>query len=395
MNEDRARAVLEELDFAGLIALKPVNVYYLTGCWPVLTRMRYDFGALATFPRSPALSPLLIASASLSWDLANRGRDAGDTLIFTSSPAKGHAVDLDASLNARERGWVDIERRRAGQQPEGSAEALARGLRASGMDRGQVAVDDMRVAWLLERVGLTGVECVPAEDVFRRIRMVKTEAELALQRVAAHNNAEAALAAIRQIEAGMRFEDIEQLFRLECARRGSEMISLLAGMSMGGFPDGEVVRGKPFLIDAVSSYAQYFGDFGRTVVVGDPTSKLLARAHANRIGRDAVFEMIRPGVRFSDLVRVGREAQIQAGMPPEVLIVNPHSVGLEHGDNPGRPDVPFNKPVDIVLEPEMVITVDLPYLEVGWGAGHNEDLIQITRTGFVPMHELSDPLVVV
>jgi Xaa-Pro aminopeptidase len=48
-----------------------------------------------------------------------------------------------------------------------------------------------------------------------------------------------------------------------------------------------------------------------------------------------------------------------------------------------------------VLEENMTITMDLPYIEVGWGAGHNEDLIRITKTGYEPLNEESDPLVVV
>ncbi len=42
----------------------------------------------------------------------------------------------------------------------------------------------------------------------------------------------------------------------------------------------------------------------------------------------------------------------------------------------------------------MTITIDLPYIEVGWGAGHNEDLILITETGYQALHTEEDPLVV-
>jgi Xaa-Pro aminopeptidase len=43
----------------------------------------------------------------------------------------------------------------------------------------------------------------------------------------------------------------------------------------------------------------------------------------------------------------------------------------------------------------MTITVDLPYIEAGWGAGHNEDLLLITETGFELLNTEEDPLVVV
>jgi hypothetical protein len=42
----------------------------------------------------------------------------------------------------------------------------------------------------------------------------------------------------------------------------------------------------------------------------------------------------------------------------------------------------------------MTLTVDLPTPEIGWGAIHFEDLIQVTKTGVEPLATLSDPLIV-
>ena len=43
----------------------------------------------------------------------------------------------------------------------------------------------------------------------------------------------------------------------------------------------------------------------------------------------------------------------------------------------------------------MTITVDLPYIEMGCGAGHNEDLILITATGHDTLHATEEPLLVI
>ena len=48
-----------------------------------------------------------------------------------------------------------------------------------------------------------------------------------------------------------------------------------------------------------------------------------------------------------------------------------------------------------MLKKDMVITVDLPFIEVGFGAGHNEDLLLITETGYEVMHSEEQPLVIV
>jgi Xaa-Pro aminopeptidase len=213
-------------------------------------------------------------------------------------------------------------------------------------------------------------------------------------RVAAVNNAIASMNTVKAIEKGMTFQEVERRFQAECAIRGSEMTSFLAGVSIGLFPDGQAVAGKPFLIDAVSHFRQYHGDFSRTVCIGEPPKDVLARAKANKAGRDAAFAAVKAGVKFSELKRIAKDAQVKSGMPSEIIIINPHSVGLEHGDNPVRLDA-GGPPIDTVLEENMVITIDLPYIEVGWGAGHHEDMIRVTKTGYDPMHQEGDPLVVV
>ncbi len=122
---------------------------------------------------------------------------------------------------------------------------------------------------------------------------------------------------------------------------------------------------------------------------------MAARTRAKQIGREAAFEMVKPGVKYSEIRTVGFDAMKKAGMPEEAIIVNPHSVGLQHTDQPYRDNLPYPIAPDIELQPGMTITIDLPYIEVGWGAGHNEDLILITETGYEILNTDEEPLVVV
>ena len=71
-------------------------------------------------------------------------------------------------------------------------------------------------------------------------------------------------------------------------------------------------------------------------------------------------------------------------------------VGLEHGDNPMRMDVPFEMAEDIALEENMVITIDMPYIESRRpGRSSAKTSIRITKTGFEPMHTPGNALVIV
>ena len=201
--------------------------------------------------------------------------------------------------------------------------------------------------------------------------------------------------AINSIEKGMTFAEIDRRFRTEASALGNDTLSFIAGVSLALLPDGITVPGKPFLVDAVSHYNQYHSDFGRTVVIDEPSKETLAREKAHKIGRDAMFDIVKPGVKFSELRRVAKETQIKAGLPEQVVIVSPHSVGLQHDDNPPRLDIPFGGPYDHVLEENTVLTIDLANVEIGWGAGHHEDLFRVTKTGFEYMAPPGDLLVIV
>jgi len=50
---------------------------------------------------------------------------------------------------------------------------------------------------------------------------------------------------------------------------------------------------------------------------------------------------------------------------------------------------------DLTFEENMTLTVDLPTIEMGWGAIHFEDLIVVTKSGAEPLATLSDPLIVI
>ncbi len=414
MNTAQAQAVMEEYDLAGMLALNPVNIYYLTNTIPIGVKMRWEYPSFASLPRDPDQPRFLITTTAQLWDIVNGDRWVPDVIPY-SGPAnaadymgdnakplseppvagsRGYVVDEDAALTPREQRWADSQ---VNVQPSPTPEwALARAMKESGITKGRVAVDDMRIAHLLQRIGADeNIEFVDGDNLFRRIRYVKSAPEIELMRIAGAKNAEAALATARSIERGMSFAEIERRFMTECAARGNDMAFIIAGVTLGFLPDAEVVPGKPFLIDAVSHFQQYHGDFARSIVLGEPSAEVVKRAEAQRAAREATFSILKPGTKYSDIRAAGFDAFKKAGGNPDTLIVNPHSLGLQHTDQPYNDANPWRGGEDIVLKAGMVITVDLPYIEVGFGAGHNEDLLLITGDGYEPLHSEEEPLVIV
>ncbi len=410
VNKARAYDVMARLGLDGLIAGNPLNVYYLANTVTLGVKFRSDPGGFATLPRDPSQPGFFICTTAETWDVANQDREIPETIFYTSAkPGQARAPGVEPAANRprdyahregvvfteREKRWIAAQDKANASVAPGAAWALVRALKASGLTKGRIGVDDLRIKLMLDDIGFTGVTFVPGDDVFKLIRMVKTAPEIELMRIAGRNNAAAAMGAMHRMRPGMRFVDFQDMFRQECADRGSTMTSIILGMPGGMTPDEEAVRSKPYIVDAVSTFCEYAGDFARTLVLGEPTREILARAKANRLAREAVFEIIKPGVAFSTLRDVAFNTMVKAGIPEQLVFVTPHSVGLSHTDQPSRLAGIDETPIQHVLEENMVLTIDLPYVEVGWGGGHNEDLFRVTRTGYEALNPESDPLVVV
>jgi Xaa-Pro dipeptidase len=415
VHRERAREILEELGLDGLIALRPHNVYYLTNTTTTLNQFLAEYPAFATFPRDPEQPSFLISSAGNTWETANADREVSEVIAMSGAsnwreyigagpdqmriepePFRPRSpIAAGVELTKREAAWKQAQETNQTTSAATAEWALVHALKRSGLINGRIAVDDMRVAYLLDKIGIDSVTIVPGDNVFRRIRQVKTDYEVELLRVAQRITQESAMAAARAMEEGMTYEEVRLRFFAEAAARGGDGNFLLLGVTQGLLPDGVVKRGRSYMMDCSVRFKHYQGDFARTISVGEPSGESLKRFKAQQSGREAAFALIKAGVKFHTVEQAARNAAVKAGMPKELPVFGMHSVGLQHGDDPHRMDVPFPVGQELVLAENMVVTLDLPYVEIGWGAGHNEDLLRITTTGYEILNDPGDPLVVV
>jgi Xaa-Pro dipeptidase len=392
-NTARAESVMDRLGVDALLALQPHHVLYLTNHEPRTLNVRWDVSYAALLPRDPAqpvglvvqaLELLFVAGLDLPVDLVEsflaplpdeapvEGIEPG-AVTFSGFPLRA-----GAALTPVLRDKVAISTALAARAAPTAAHALGRLIRAAGLERGRLVADDARApAWLTE-AGLDRVECRYDPGVFKEIRLVKTAAEIERLRHAAVANEAACRAAARAARAGTLQDELEMQFVCECARRGSWAAYLVS--DLGRLPHDRIVAGEPLMLDALSSRRGYYGDFGRTLVVGDVSATLRRRAE----GLDAAWAQaraaIRPGADYESVRRAAVAGAHAAGFPefgPPVA----HSVGLQHTDDPAPPRLHTGVNPNRVLEPGMVINLDMPYIEWGWGALHREDTVVVTETG--------------
>lgn len=406
MHLERAYALMEAEDLQGLVVTDPVNVYHLTGYWPVGARMGpASFRVTALLSRDPA-HPIAVVSPEFTFYYLmadNDFRYPHAVYLFTGPADAAEAAAARADGFSREpaagpsrmfvdRGLEPVESRELARQAAvqsalslqpASADrefALLRALRDAGMDRGRIAVDSQAIEAVVSAAGLP-VTPVPAASLLSRLRLVKSPREVELMRIAAAANADAVMAAATAIREGATLREFRMLFFAEAASRGNRGVFMVVdGVGAEG-ADATLRDGQALMFDAVSEGAGYHGDFARTIYVGEPAATMKQVTAAIELGWSAVREALRPGLRYSEITAIGRQAVRRAGYD-FLIAFQPHSCGLYHSDATGLGDV--------VLEPGMVLSVDCPIMETGvGGTAHLEDLTLITGDGSEPIHDVT------
>ena len=397
MNRGEAERVLGAAGVSALVLSDPTNIYHATGFWPQMVTMGQSGAALAVVPAVAHEPVVLITSQFIHYlhdvdeaELEDPVRillyTAPDGLegdasppIFLSEAPGGRPDPMDAVSRGA------TMRLLARRPAYPTAAAAVRAAAASYGDA--IAVDTLSAA---AAVGIKGT-CRPAEPLLRWIRMIKSPAEIALIRHAAVSNAVAAREAILSMRPGNTYEEMRLAFFALTAERGGLPLFLSTDSMAMRRRDGVLREGRSFQIDAVSSYARYYGDFGRTVFVGEPDPMVVRMVEAAVCANDAIAAALRPGLRYSDIRRIGHEA-VKAGGYEVAVACGAHSVGLYHTDEAFKDDSLNFAKDDHVIRKDMVLSVDCPVLHLDAGGNvHLEDLWLITEDGCEALNDRDEP----
>ncbi|MGI9238644.1 MAG: M24 family metallopeptidase [Woeseiaceae bacterium] len=393
INLPRAHDIMAAEGVDGLIAAVPINVYYLSSYWGLLmSAERFDAAFFAVLPaadQQPAA--LILPSMELRRLITGGGTWMPETFIYTSPdgeqdqiavrglPYGGWPVRAGVSLTELEREWIEATEAQVGRIAGNAIGALSRAVRNAGLEKAKIVADDVRVGAWLHHAGFDKLVCRTDPGLFNRIRAVKTPDELGLMRKAAAINESAMRQAATTFRDGATWAEVETAFAVAMASQGGSASYLMCGA--GGPPSGRIRRDEPMFLDALGTYKHYHGDFGRCVVLGEPGAMMQQRHKALCAGWDNVQPLLKPGTRYSELADTAVDAIRRCGLP-EFVYATPHGLGLEHTDDPKPAGVQQGMSSDVVLEKGMVLNIDMPFTEIGWGSVHIEDTVHITNDGF-------------
>ena len=385
INEPRAKRVLAAHDLDGLLAASNIpNVFYLSGVW-----RRQDIAAVVT--RDAVTAP---------WIVIPRGEV--DYMVDTVPPAgvvtygTFHRVMEDnGPLTPREQRirelGIDLE------PVTNFFEGLVHTLENAGLDRSRLGYDERGLdPALAERLRerFPHLELVPAMAVFREIRMVKSPAEIERMTEAVRVTEQSIYEAAHEAREGMTEAEMCLVFDLGQVRRGAEPnmnhvgFGRSAALGMTNVPDDTLKVGDMIRFDVGCLYKGYLTDMSRTFSFGRPDDKFSRYYNAILKGQDLALDLIKPGKVASEIFDETVAEVRETGIPHYARQHVGHGIGLGLGGY-DRPTIAPSD--DTPLEADMVLCIETPYYEMGWGSVQVEDMIVVTEDGYrrltsVPRH---------
>lgn len=412
MNFARAYEVMERNGVDGLVVSDALNIFHMTGYWPqiALTRQGQPPTTFAILSRDQRQAPAIVTSQFIYYytfvDGGPRDRlqsflyqdagDAGDERVIDADPgffASRHlAPDTDVEVRRRLRTDKAIAAEPLHADAGG---ALVRALKAMGLWTGTIGFDHPVIKSVCDRHDRPG-RMIAADNLLRWIRIIKSPLELALMKRGAEGNAAAVDATIATVRAGINYRDLRRQYAIESARRSQRPVFMTIDRVSSELPTGDTVKdGTSLFLDGVGHFQYYHGDYARTVFVGEPNVALRRTASAITDAWTAIREQLRPGLTYRHITAMGLDTLSKMGVADKVGF-GPHSVGLMHTDEPSGDDGDFFTKGDLVLEENMVLSVDCPSVETGIGGSiHIEDLMVITADGAEPIHAIGDHVITI
>lgn len=394
VNVPRLQAKLDEEGLDGLVATTFENLFYLTSIQSVgLSIFPHSAQAYAVVTRDEPAEPFYVSSVGeldQALDAIPELKGAIGYGTFFRETHEGAPLTEEEQFLRR----ISVEAPSAASP----LEALISALDKMGLADKKLGVDEAGLlpGYFEELEESIAGELRPATDLFQWIRMVKTEEEIRRLRKAA-NAAERALTAVKGIiRPGVTEYEIAREFERSIVSQGGKPEITLVRIGRNGVSgqvkpdDTSLGMGDTIWFDLAGTYEGYWSDIARIFSLGEPSQRMQEFYHAMLVGEDAAIAAAKPGITGGELFDLTVEAVREAGVPH----YRRHHVG--HGIGAEVYDPPLLAPgVDIPLEEGMVMNIETPYYEFGFGAAHVEDPFVVQSGDNVLLTKLSRKLHVI
>jgi Xaa-Pro aminopeptidase len=376
-NIPRLKELMQRDKLDAVIATCPENVTYLSGFWAMSQWVRRGPQAYVLFPKDAA--PCIVANSGIL-DLV-----ADQNPWVTEIRRYGYfQLDVDSS-SALDAADTLQEKLFASEYSKDAVAALVAAMREKRLERGRIGLDEMGITpQCMDQLSsaLPNAEFVRCFSLFERVRSVKTAGEIDILRQAARSTERAIDAALAIAAEGVSEREMLREFNACLARNDTAPVVGCIGFGNRSAminvqpSDRKLKRGDLIRFDVGGRYRHYRSDMSRGATLGEPAPKIKAYYRAVEKGVLRGYDMIKPGLKVSDLFKDMVETVRREGIPHFKRSHVGHGIGVDGYD---PPNIAESSPD--VLEENMVVCIETPYYELGFAGLQVEDMVRVTRDG--------------
>lgn len=382
VNRKRAEEIMKKYGVEAIIASSPENVTYLSDFWDISHWFIKGTQVYTVLPLDRSIDPFIVTSVG-ALDQAAIEKNCWIGKFYTYGKFFTQVPDEEGFLKTEQKLKKLLNNMKKGEDP---ISALINGLTESGLIGKRIAIDEMNITpKLFEsiRKKVSNTEILYGYSMMREIRAVKTEEEVKRLQRSAEIIEKGFLSAIQNIHEGMSEIEITDILRQTVIEQGGlPFLTCIGAGHNSAFPnviatDYKVKKGDLIRFDVGCLYKNYFSDTARIAVLGKPTEKQKVYYNAVKIGEEQALKLIKPGTRTSEIFREAVEGVRKAGIPHYERNHVGHGIGIECYDLPSI--TPLS---DDILEEGMVLNIETPYYELGFGGVQVEDTLLVTESGY-------------
>jgi Xaa-Pro dipeptidase len=378
LNEARLDEFLAKASLDAVIGTSPENVLYLSGYWAMSQWVRRGPQAYVLRPRKGLGETAVVTNTSLL-DLVADQDISADVRRYSYFKTD---VDATAALSAADARHIALF---SSEAYPGPVAALAAAINQRGLAKARIGIDEIGITpQCMEQLlaAFPDATFVRAFALMENVRAIKTPDEIIRLRRAASISEQSIEAALGVAAVGIT--------EIEMARVFHSRTTMLDGVPVTGCigfgdrsamsnvqPSSQALKmGDAIRFDVGCRYQYYRSDISRIAVMGEPSSKLRLYHDALYKGVQRAYEILKPGLKISELFRQVVDTVQKEGIPHYNRSHVGHGIGIEGYDPPNIAGDSSD-----VFEANMVICVETPYYELGFAGLQVEDMILVTGDG--------------
>ena len=209
------------------------------------------------------------------------------------------------------------------QENEDPYQRVAEGLRDLGISTGTLGIEEKTQYVFSDGIAkhVPAMQTASATSVTAGCRMIKSDNEIALMRLAAKVSITAYEAAYRALKVGMTQSDFETLVESAHTQLGFHggaevQVGAHSAAPHGSIAPQKIVEGTIVMMDGGCSVEGYASDITRTFVLGKPTPKMQQIFEIVYRAQSAALGAAKPGVECQSVDRAARKVIVDAGYGP-------------------------------------------------------------------------------